>query len=132
MRPYFSLKRLLKYQPGLERKTIFNYHKVASSRSVYYSIFELFDQRSQYISINFPLISLLKILGCATDQDSLLIATLRQVYCNGKQAVQYLKKRQVTVKIKAFLGRCKQNACTVNLHAGACLYQQHTQGFSDC
>ena len=31
------------------------YHKVASSRPVYYSIFELFDQRSQYICIKFPL-----------------------------------------------------------------------------
>ena len=31
------------------------YHKVASSRPVYYSILESFGQRSQYISIKFPL-----------------------------------------------------------------------------
>ena len=31
------------------------YCKVASGRPVYYSILELFDQRSQYISIKFPL-----------------------------------------------------------------------------
>ena len=31
------------------------YRKVASSRPVYYSILELFGQRSQYISIKFPL-----------------------------------------------------------------------------
>ena len=31
------------------------YRKVASSRLVYYSILNSFDQRSQYISINFPL-----------------------------------------------------------------------------
>ena len=33
----------------------FTYRKVASSRPVYYSILQLFDQRSQYISIKFPL-----------------------------------------------------------------------------
>ena len=33
----------------------FTYHKVASSRPVYNSILELFGQRSQYISIKFPL-----------------------------------------------------------------------------
>jgi hypothetical protein len=31
------------------------YRKVTSIRPVYYSILELFDQRSQYISIKFPL-----------------------------------------------------------------------------
>ena len=31
------------------------YHKVASSRPVYYSILELYGQKSQYISIKFPL-----------------------------------------------------------------------------
>ena len=31
------------------------YCKVANSRPVYYSILELFGQRSQYISIKFPL-----------------------------------------------------------------------------
>ena len=31
------------------------YRKVPSSRPVYYSILETFDQRSQYISIKFPL-----------------------------------------------------------------------------
>ena len=34
---------------------ILRYHKVASSRPVYYSILQPFDQRSQYISIKFPL-----------------------------------------------------------------------------
>ena len=33
----------------------FEYHKVASSRPVYYLILELLEQRSQYISIKFPL-----------------------------------------------------------------------------
>ena len=32
-----------------------DYRKVASSKLVYYSILELFDQKSQYISIKFPL-----------------------------------------------------------------------------
>ena len=51
------------------------YRKVASSTPVYYSILNSFVQRSQYISIKFPLH--LKILKCATNQDSLLLATLR-------------------------------------------------------
>ena len=53
----------------------FNYRKVASSRPVYYSILELLGQRSQHGS-NFPFISLLKILGCTINRDSLLLATL--------------------------------------------------------
>ena len=40
-------------------------------RAVYYSILELFGQRSQYISIKF------KILGRAIERDSLLLATLQ-------------------------------------------------------
>ena len=55
------------------------YCKVGSSRPVYYSISERFGQRSQYISIQFLL---LKILKCAaTNQDNLLPATLRYVKC---------------------------------------------------
>ena len=50
-----------------------NYRKVVSSRPVYYSILELFGQRLQYIS-------LLKILGSATNQDSLLLPTLRYIF----------------------------------------------------
>ena len=37
------------------KNNCFTYHKVASSRPVYYSFLELFDQRSQYISIKFHL-----------------------------------------------------------------------------
>ena len=33
----------------------FTYRKVASSRPVYYSILQLFDQRSQYIQVKYPL-----------------------------------------------------------------------------
>ena len=44
---------------------ICTYCKVASSRPIYYSILELF-----------PFISLLKILGCTTKRESLLLATL--------------------------------------------------------
>ena len=45
---------------------ICTYCKVESSRLVYYSILELF-----------PFISFLKILGCTTNRDNLLLATLR-------------------------------------------------------
>ena len=44
---------------GLYNYTI--YCRVASSRPVYYSILKLFGQRSQYISIKFPLQCLLKM-----------------------------------------------------------------------
>ena len=37
------------------RKCCTIYHKVAGSRPVYYSILNSFGQRSQYISIKFPL-----------------------------------------------------------------------------
>ena len=40
----------------------------------YYSILDPLVQTSQYISIKFPL--QLKIIKCATNQDSLLLATL--------------------------------------------------------
>ena len=50
------------------------YCKVPSSRPGYYSMLYLFGQRSQYISIKF---ALHKILKCATNRDSLLLATLR-------------------------------------------------------
>ena len=62
---------------GKDLKWRISYRKVASSRLVYYSILELFGQRSQYIASNFPFIGLLKILGSATNRDSLLLATLR-------------------------------------------------------
>ena len=58
---------------------LLEYRKVASSRPVYYSILNSFGQRSQYISIIFSLINSLKILKCATNQESLLLATLRYV-----------------------------------------------------
>jgi hypothetical protein len=57
-----------------------NYRKVASSRPVYYSILELYGQRSQYISIKFPLHKPLKIWKCATNRDRLLLATLRYAW----------------------------------------------------
>ena len=43
--------------------------------------FENFDQRSQYVHEHqiSPIINILKMLGCATNQDSLLLATLRYV-----------------------------------------------------
>ena len=58
------------------------YRKVASSRPVYYSIFNFLSQRSQYISITFPLYKhSCLLLRCATNRDSILLATLRQVIC---------------------------------------------------
>ena len=54
------------------------YCKIASSRLVYYSILELFGQRSQYISIKFPPHKQpCLMLRCATNRDSLLLLTLR-------------------------------------------------------
>ena len=47
------------------------------SRPVYYSILKSFGQRSQHISIKFPLHNSLKISKCATNRGSLLLATLR-------------------------------------------------------
>jgi hypothetical protein len=55
--------------------SINGYCKVAS-RPVYCSILNTFGQTSQYISIKLPFIDSLKILICATNQDSLLLATL--------------------------------------------------------
>ena len=52
------------------------YRKVVSSRPGYYSILDPFGQRSQYINIKFPLQNRLKVLGCATNQDVLLLTTL--------------------------------------------------------
>ena len=52
------------------------YHKVASSRPVYYSILEHLGKRSHYISIKFPLH---KPSGSATKQESILLATLQYV-----------------------------------------------------
>ena len=55
------------------------YPKVPSSRLVYYSILDSFGQRSQYTQASkFPFSNSLKILECATNQDSLLLATLAQ------------------------------------------------------
>ena len=65
-----------------------NYRKVASSRPVYYSILETFGQRSQYIGIKFPLHKHLKVLGCAFNQDNLLLTTLR---CT-KKAIWHIAK----------------------------------------
>ena len=53
------------------------YRIVASSRPGYYSILDPFVQRSQ--ASNFPFINTLKILGCATDQDILLLGTLQYI-----------------------------------------------------
>ena len=56
---------------------MYGYHKVTSSRPVYYSILKCFGQRSQYINIKFqPFINSKDILNCATNQDSSLLATL--------------------------------------------------------
>ena len=52
------------------------YRKVSSSWPTYYSILDPFGQRSQYISIKFPFINSLKILGCATNRDMLLLTFL--------------------------------------------------------
>ena len=46
------------------------YCKVTSSIPVYYSIFETFGQRSQYMSIYLPFRNVLKMLGSATNQYS--------------------------------------------------------------
>ena len=53
------------------------YRKVESSRPVYYSILELFSQRSQYISIKFPLHKPSENLKMCCYRDRLLLATLR-------------------------------------------------------
>ena len=45
--------------------------------SVYYSTLISLGEKSQYISIKFPFYKSLKMLCCATNQDSLLLATLR-------------------------------------------------------
>ena len=58
------------------------YRKVASSRTVYYSIFNSLGQRLQYIIIKFPHHKQSSfLLRCATNRDNLLLATLRQVIC---------------------------------------------------
>ena len=62
----------------------FMYHKVGSSRPDYYSILEMFDERSQFVSIKFLFINILEVLWCATNQDSLLFAILRYVLCYRK------------------------------------------------
>ena len=56
------------------------YHKIAGSRLVYYSIFDHFIQRSQYILKHQSFMNSLKITQCATNQYSLLIVTLRQCH----------------------------------------------------
>ena len=65
----FSADSTIKNLKNISKVT---YRKVASS-----SLFlNSFGQRSQYISIKFPLINSLKILKCATKRDSPLLATL--------------------------------------------------------
>ena len=56
----------------------YTYCKILSSRPVYYSILDSF--RSQYKSIKFFFISSLKIQKCATNRDSLLLATFLYLY----------------------------------------------------
>ena len=56
---------------------ISTYRKVASSRPVYYSILYSLGQRAQQLSINFPFHKQSKMLGCPTNQDSLLLVTLQ-------------------------------------------------------
>ena len=52
----YSFLILINWLVSLEFMKFFViYHKVASSRPVYYSILNSFGQRSQYISIKFPL-----------------------------------------------------------------------------
>ena len=51
----------------------------ASSKPVYYSILEIFGQRSQYISIKFPLRKQSENAWVCYFRDSLLLATLRYV-----------------------------------------------------
>ena len=66
----FSSDSTIKNLKNISKVT---YRKVASS-----SLFlNSFGQRSQYISIKFPLINSLKILKCATNRDSPLLATLQ-------------------------------------------------------
>ena len=50
--------------------------KVTSSRPGYYLILHPFGQRSQHISIQFPLYKQSENLGCATKRDVLLLAIL--------------------------------------------------------
>ena len=72
---FSSLALVLKYW------NVFKYRKVTSSKPVYYSILNSLGQRSQYISIKFPLHNSLKITKCATNQDRLvLLATLRYAH----------------------------------------------------
>ena len=52
---------------------------MTSSKPGYYSILDPFVQRSQYISIKFPLHEQSKIIGYATNGDVLLLETLRYV-----------------------------------------------------
>ena len=54
MWPYYYVRLSETWPNGWTLRYI-NYRKVASSRLVYYSILELFGQRSRYISIKFPL-----------------------------------------------------------------------------
>ena len=53
------------------------YRRVASSRPVYYTILELFGQRSQYISMKFPLHKPSENTWKCINRDSLLLATLQ-------------------------------------------------------
>jgi hypothetical protein len=60
-----------------KHKVILYTEKVASSRLVYYSIFGPFCPKGHSKEVSkFPFINSPKILGCATNRDSLLLVTL--------------------------------------------------------
>ena len=68
--------RFLPVLPCLALQCFNAYCKVANSRPVYYSNLNPLGQRSQYINI-----TILKMLGCATNQNSLLLVTLQYFFC---------------------------------------------------
>ena len=88
---------VLKIFCNIFMQKVLAYRKVAQTGL--FSILDHFVQRSQYISIKTPFINSLKVLECATNQDSLLLETLRYLI-SVKTILIVCRRRIISLKKK--------------------------------